>query len=244
MGRVSLLKAVTDPTFVFALSCLVTPAVIGCTSLHKLSALSPDHCPTLDEAFTPISCAFFGGLALFILICPGSSNLSPRDRRVANWYLYNGLIIKTLMDTISGSLQSYPLMTPQYNIVDPRYSRPLSDTTSLPVHLTSALEITVMAPLCLAVYWCYHKNNPLRYSLEIILCVLQIAGTYYFYASGLLTERRHIEQVMNPAVPFDFLFYFLFGLVICPFIWVVVPILCIRTATQDIVKWVKVKKTA
>merc|ERR1712113_415235 len=105
---------------------------------------------------------------------------------------------------------------------------------SLPVHLTSALELLIMTPLCLWLYRAYHQGWASRYAIEIITAVLQITGTYYFYGAGLISHWDLLRTRATQTNFFDFSFLFLFGNIICPMVWVVVPLACIFGASKDI----------
>lgn len=53
-------------------------------------------------------------------------------------------------------------MSRQYLIVEPRYSLGLFECEGVSVFMTSILELLFQSPLCLAVYWAYHRNRPYR----------------------------------------------------------------------------------
>lgn len=225
-----------DPSWIFGLACMLAPPLVSCTPLVSLSKLAPRECAISRHFVHPIPIA---GLLLCLtwsLYCQqGSVTLSSRDKRVANWYLVNGFVFKSMMDTFSGSLQAWPTMTAQYNLLEPRYQKPLSDFDSIPVHLSSLLEIAFQVPLCLLVYRAYHQGSKHRYVLEIVLATLQAAGTFYFYLAGLITEPEKLGMFMNASM-FDFVFYCCFGSIFCPLLWIVLPVLCIRSAAGDIAR--------
>ena len=180
-----------------------------------------------------------GLLIMFIAIAhrKGASFKSCTDRRVALWYLVNGIGFKSVMDTFSGTAQSWDLMTKQYNALESRYALSFSDNpVSVPVHLTSLLEISVMAPLCFWVYYLIVRDgrSSTRYVVELVLATLQIVGTYYFYAPLLFTsagDRARGFLVSNN--PLDFYLRGVFGSVICPLLWIIVPLIRIKSVTRE-----------
>jgi len=141
------------------------------------------------------------------------------------------------MDTFSGSLQAWSLMTLQYNALEGRYILPLSDFESNTVHLSSLLEILVQAPLCLWVYYLivHQGNSALRYAVEFCLCTLQMAGTWYFYLPLLLTpSNKRLMAMLGTDDVIDFYFRGIFGSILCPAVWIVVPMLRIYLCTQSL----------
>jgi hypothetical protein len=54
-------------------------------------------------------------------------------------------------------------MSSQYLIVEPRYKLGLYEAEGVSVFMTSMLELLVQSPLCLAVYYGYHRNRPWRH---------------------------------------------------------------------------------
>ncbi len=77
-------------------------------------------------------------------------------------------------------------MTVQYNKLESRYQLDngfsqgffLNHYESVPVHLTSLLEVLIMSPGSIYVYWLIvrHGDSARRYVLEIIFSVLKIIG--------------------------------------------------------------------
>lgn len=83
-------------------------------------------------------------------------------KRVANWFLANGVYFNLFLDVVSGQFQMMGEMTVQYNVVEPRYALgPLSDAGAS-VFMTSMLELFFQSPLCLLTYWGYHRNASWR----------------------------------------------------------------------------------
>lgn len=232
-----------DPSWMFGIACVVTPPLLACSPFIEYSDLSPRGCDLPTYFSNP---AFIVSTVLCILFVyvtqSDGKKISKADRRAAHWYVVNAFIFKSIMDTWSGTLQSWPMMTAQYNALEPRYIMPFSKPESLPVHLTSILELTVMTPLCLATYWGLHRQTGWRYTIEAITATLQATGTYYFYLAGIITQGDALKKMATESNAFDFLFYFIFANVFCPLLWIVVPILRIRTVTQQVSKLQKAKR--
>ena len=211
-----------DPSVLFLGSCLIAPLGVEFMENNLTSDV------VVEYVFHEIPLIAMSVLIVFLAFAhrKGAINLSCGERRVALWYLVNGIGFKSIMDTFSGSAQSWNLMTKQYNALESRYSLPLENAVSVPAHLTSLLELSVMTPMCFWVYYLIVRegNTAKRFAMEIVLATLQIVGTYYFYAPLVLTsagDRARGFLISND--PLDFYLRGVFGSVLCPLLWVVLP---------------------
>ena len=130
--------------------------------------------------------------------------------------------------------------------MDPRYGMPF-EHEGMVVTLTSFLEIGVMGPLCLCIYYGYWKYwDPVNrrrllwlYCLEIIVAVVQNTGTFYFYGQELIhvlrgdgKETTDVDYGLEFTM--DYVLYF-WGAFICAAIpWFIVPFYMIKRAHDDI----------
>eukprot|EP00940_MAST-03C_sp_MAST-3C-sp2_P000498 g498.t1 len=227
----------SDPSVLFLAACVVAPLFLemidGTLTLSVLKAYL--YCGV------PVGACLVGVLMIF-------TQNAPREAYTpcAMWYLVNGVGFKSAMDTFSGSLQSWSLMTKQYNALEARYAMPLSNFESLPVHLTSLLEISVMTPMCLWVFYLIVRepSSARRYVAESSLATLQMAGTWYFYMPLILTSSgdRAARFFHEDSGIVDFYFRGVFGTVICPLIWIIVPLLRLIYASSELSELLKGKK--
>eukprot|EP01065_Artemidia_motanka_P015669 TRINITY_DN1940_c0_g1_i2.p1 TRINITY_DN1940_c0_g1~~TRINITY_DN1940_c0_g1_i2.p1 ORF type:complete len:267 (+),score=117.84 TRINITY_DN1940_c0_g1_i2:78-803(+) len=227
-----------DPSWVFGLACVLTPPLMACSPLIEFSQIAPRGCDPAAYFVHPLPIVSAILCIAFAMYCQSgkTAKLNGSDTRAANWYLVNAFIFKSIMDTCSGTLQSWGMMTQQYNMLEPRYQYPVSRHESIPVHLTSMLEMFVMVPLCLLTYRAMHKGYGSRYVYEIVTAVLQMTGTYYFYLAGIITQGDALVRMGTETNLFDRLFYFTFGNVFCPLLWLVYPCYRIVCAGRDISK--------
>jgi len=219
------LPSLYDPSSLFLLSCLVAPPFL------ELYEGNLDLTALIFYIVHPVPGTSLLLMMIFLYFTHRKpSNVSASDMRVATWYLVNGFGFKTIMDTFSGSLQSWSLMTAQYNALEGRYQLPLwGHTEAQAVHITSLLEITIQAPLCLLAYYLIIRRpaSAVRFTTEFVLATLQAAGTWYFYMPLLTTAdgTARLEKFFTSSDPVELYFRGVFGCVICPLIWIVVPLL-------------------
>lgn len=225
-----------DPSVLFLGSCLVAPLGVELMENNLTSDV------VVEYVFHEIPLIAMSVLIVFLAFAhrKGAINLNCGERRVALWYLVNGVGFKSIMDTCSGSAQNWNLMTKQYNALESRYALPLENAVSVPVHLTSLLEICVMTPLCFWVYYLIVRegNTWKRFAVEIVLATLQIVGTYYFYAPLVLTSAGdRARAFLSSNDPLDFYLRGVFGSVLCPLLWVVLPTVrifcCVKNARRE-----------
>jgi len=215
-----------DPSVVFLLSCLLAPIFLALFAGTLTSAA------LFHYLVHPVP--IVAGILLFVyLYCvhQGVTSVPEAEKLVAAWYLVNAFGFKSIMDTFAGSLQGWTLMTEQYNLLEARYLLALGSQNSeglesTPVHLTSLLEILVMVPLCLCAYALIVRQptSGYRYAAELVSSTFTIAGTWYFYLPLILpTISDSVTKLFTSDSAVDRYFRGVFGCVLCPLIWVVVP---------------------
>jgi len=114
---------------------------------------------------------------LLALSLPKRKKLSQRDHLVAGWYLFNGVIIHIFLDGLVGFGGQVPYLYEKYCELDKRYA----GTGESSVMMISLVELTIMGPLCLAVFYAYYQGKRWRHVLEVLTCGIQIFGTVSFY---------------------------------------------------------------
>ena len=236
---------VTDPSVLFAIGVIFAPLGLVNYPEPQIEISKQYLCnPAI------ISCVI-----LWLLIEIFFS-VKPKVSIRAHWYLMNGIFFHVLLDPLSGLFQCVDLMSKQYGILDKRYILPF-DHEGLIVNLVSLLELILMAPICLYIYYGYYKyfgknknkNKKnggykkkgllLIYSLEIIVSTIQLIGTLFYDGQELIHIIRGdgneaIKIDYNLEFTFDFIFYFWFGAVFAQLPWIIVPIYMIFRSYKDI----------
>ena len=225
----------TDPSVLFALNVIIAPLLIVNYPQTQLD-LSKEYLTHPPIVITVI-------LWLLIEIIAAVSSKS-KTSITARWYLINAIFFHGLLDPICGIFQAGGLMSQQYAILDKRYTLPF-DHEGLIVHLVSLLELVLMAPICLLIYYGYHQNYKNStdkiwiYCLEIIVSTLQLTGTFFYNGQELIHIVRgdglEIFKVdYKLEFTFDYIFYFWFGAVVAQLPWIIVPCYMIKRAYNDI----------
>jgi len=204
----------------FFVGILVTPAVMAKSWNERLWYL-------LDPWMVAAICLLVAVVTYTVKSNP--VRLSERDRRVANWYLLNGVFIHFLMDGMVGVFAKVPLFRTQYETVDLRYKN--ADPTVMAV---SMVELLVMSPLSIAVFVGYHLRKPWRAPLEIVTAVLQAMGTVMFVSPELQTGCRSVPFDRDFSFTFHHILYFWFAFVVCNLLWILLPARLALTSVQQI----------
>ncbi|KAJ9456183.1 putative 3-Beta-hydroxysteroid-delta(8) [Diplonema papillatum] len=208
MGMVSVL----DPTAVFCVFCLSIP-------------LFKDPNTTNADRVAYVTDPFFWGSLAVLLVLPAilvrqgrCVPLSTFERARGRWYLWNASVIHWMMDGGVGCFQQLPLLDKMYKELDGRFR----DRESCAAGITS-FEFFVMVPLALAVYWGIRRGCPWRYATELVLCSVQLMGTYLFVGTEVYEGFPNVVTDFNFEFSRDQIVYFWFGFSI-NFIWVIVPL--------------------
>jgi len=163
--------------------------------------------------------------------------LSPRDQRMAYWFLMNGVFYNMFLDVVSGQFQMMDEMSRQYLKVEPRYELGPYKVSGMPVFWTSMCEIFFQSPLCLMVYFGYRRGKPWRRPVEIIVSLLHVAGVWFFYVPEAFAAFPHLNgwpKTVKEALSFDRLLFFWFGFWAMGILWTVVPIAVMHTNVKEI----------
>lgn len=182
-------------------------------------------------------------------------SMSTQQFRIARWYLVNGLFFHTLCDSIAGTHQQWSLMSEAYKELDARFYEPTSAEGML-ASLVTQLEMFVMTPLCLLVYYGYRchalkqpignnnkyivKHEAWVYIAEIITSTLQLIGCYFFYGGEIahvMLDTGHWKTPFDVNLEFTpkHICYFWFSFCVLPLVWVFYPLWMIRRATRDLI---------
>mmetsp|Transcript_6908 Transcript_6908/g.7951 ORF Transcript_6908/g.7951 Transcript_6908/m.7951 type:complete len:247 (-) Transcript_6908:71-811(-) len=223
----------SDPTVVFTISVVLVP-VIYCNGIGGI----------LSYLFTPMMVAswIYLGLVLYVTHGDGKSvSLSERDRRIAFWFLMNGVYFNLFLDVVSGQFQMMDEMSRQYLKVEPRYIYGVFDVHGQSVFMTSMCELFFQSPLCIVTYYAYYRNKNYKNIAEFTVCVLHAAGVWWFYFPEAISGFEHLggwPSSISEALSFNRLLFFWFGFWFCGILWLVVPFQIGKSA------WIQICKAA
>ncbi|CAK78763.1 unnamed protein product (macronuclear) [Paramecium tetraurelia] len=119
----------------------------------------------------------------------------------------------------------------KYSELDLRY--PLQEPTLMTI---SAIEFFIMGPLCvwIALRIKYQRNEILTNYLIGITSAIQIMGTIFFVANEWSRNFKDVCQQSCFTYTFENIFYFWIFFVAANPVWIIVPLLCIRTASINL----------
>lgn len=216
-----------DPTVLFTICVVLVPLV---------------YCPDLPSAIKYLTePAILLSLALTFVIVKFAHSvpclpLTPHERRIAFWFLMNGVYFNLFLDVIAGQFQSMGEMSRQYNFVEPRYALgPFSDAGS-PVFITSMLELFCHSPIGIFAYIAYTRRWPQRHIAAFTVSLLHAIGVVYFYIPEVINGFRHLggwPQSIDEALTFHRLLFFWFGFWFCGVVWILVPSIIARYAWNE-----------
>eukprot|EP01126_Amoeba_proteus_P006940 TRINITY_DN12459_c0_g2_i6.p1 TRINITY_DN12459_c0_g2~~TRINITY_DN12459_c0_g2_i6.p1 ORF type:complete len:231 (+),score=22.66 TRINITY_DN12459_c0_g2_i6:164-856(+) len=216
-----------DPSIVFTTGVLLVPLIYVDDVKGGIGYLTQ---PSILLSFALLA------IVLYLTHWTEGKNrvLSPRDQRVANWFLCNGVFFNLFLDVIAGQFQMMGEMSKQYLIVEPRYKHGLYEEAGVSVFMTSMCELFFQAPICLLVYWSYHRNKPYRRVLEIVVCILHVCGVWFFYVPEALRGFPHVKADYGFSFSFHMLLYYWFGFWFCGLLWVILPLTILCTAAKEL----------
>jgi len=186
-----------DPTVLATLLVVKAPLLLH-TFEHGLAAgLSA----AVKYLFSPVMLLSYLYLYMVVRVSHAGETvkLSPRDKRVALWFLMNGIYYNLFLDVVSGQFQMNDLMTFQYNIVEPRYQYGPMDPRGQSVFWTSMCELFFQSPFCILAYYGYVRGKAWRRPLEIVIGCLHIAGVWWFYVPEAFAGFPHLGGWPKPG---------------------------------------------
>lgn len=223
-----------DPTIAFSLLTLLVP----CQKAGSLEGIfSFLICPGMIILYvTLIGVTFWAGRGKQV-------KLSPKDRRIANWYLCNGAVFHIFMDGLTGEYGLGGILTTNYRQLDARF---LMEPTDPTIWICVNCEIFIMAPLCFALYRAIHQGLPSRRPLELIVCTLHLFGLIFFCGCEILQGCVHIPShdpvggkngpcLSNINWTENQFTFFWFGFVICNLVWLFTPLYLLKSSFDHIV---------
>ena len=223
-----------DPTVIFTISVILTPTIF-CADFPAIVTYLTTPSLLLSFAVT--------AAVVFFTRSGPCATLSPLDRRIAYWFLMNGVYFNFFLDVIAGQFQLMGEMTKQYKFVEPRYALgPMSDAGA-PVFITSMLEMFAHAPIGVFAYIAFNRKWPQRYLAAFTVSLLHSVGVCYFYVPEVINGFRNLggwPKDMDEALSFHRLVFFWFGFWFCGFVWIIVPAIIAHHSWHQISKSVAV----
>ena len=146
---------------------------------------------------------------------PGTASLTAAQRRIARWYLVNGVICHIVMDGLVGVWKLNPLFAAQYARIDKRFAMPVGEYDAGAVHTAMGIELYVKGPLAIYLYYCYHAGRPERDVVEVVTGVTQAYGTLVWLLPDVLSRGAKGNFAVDWRLTFSFhhLVYFWFSVV-------------------------------
>lgn len=212
------LEVLFDPFFLFCVSCMVLPVWWEFPTLSQQDIL--------DFYLHPSMLAAWGLLLATVFVTKKMGKtvkLSKGERMRARWYLLNGAIIHILLDGLVGAHKINPLMVRSYNRLDARYGFEVGNFDGALVHIVSAVELYLKGPVCLALYYAFHRGSPHRDVLEFFTCVTQAYGTIVYLGQEALSGMPHFDVDYELTFSLYHLLYFWFAVVIGCVLYLLFP---------------------
>jgi cholestenol delta-isomerase len=160
---------------------------------------------------------------------PSRAFRSRRDKLVAAWYLFNGVIIHIFLDGLVGFAGFVPYLREKYWALDQRYQHKESS-----VMMISLVELFIMGPLCVLLFHAYTRNKPWKDPLELIVCSIQIMGTIVFTGAEMWEGFPHIPTDFEFSFTAEKVVYFWIFFVMANILWIVLPLNLLWTAFFNI----------
>ena len=205
----------TDPFVLFCVSCIIIPPVVEGMNREAIVAYAFHY----TFLFTAALIA-----AVYWFTKSGETvTLSKCDRWKARWYLLNGAVIHILLDGMTGVHKLNPTFARQYAEIDGRYGAALGSFEGSAVHVISALELYVYGPMCLWLYYLYHRGLPQRDALEFATCIAQLYGTIVYAGQEIISGMTLTQCDRNLTFSMAMLKNFWFAFVLGNTIWVIIP---------------------
>jgi hypothetical protein len=180
-----LAELVVDPTVLYIVACLIAPAVELRGAAMTAYWTHPLFIGGAVALVATVALAAWGNRA---------APLSAGQRRLARWYLLNGVVIHVMLDGLVGIYQVNAPFAKQYAIIDKRFADTTTDAGAA-VHVLSLVELLVMGPMCLLLYVLYQRRHAARDVTEVALCTMQFLGTVVYVGAELARKTYDSFQV-------------------------------------------------
>jgi len=99
----------------------------------------------------------------------------------------------------------------------------------------SALELVVMGPLCLFLYYAIQTNKSFRHPLQILVSTIQATGCIIFTGAEILGGLKHIPSDLDFTFTLDKIVYFWIFFVFANILWTCLPAYLIMRSWKRIV---------
>jgi hypothetical protein len=239
-----------DPTFLFAVSCLLSVLFVeGDEPTMTLRLKKFDPFKTIAHLLDPAIL-----IGVMVAVCTlkfafdKGIKQGPRIKFLrAGWYLWNACFFHITMDGL-GSIGFLPLMRSNYELLDARLkpddvnakraAQGLHHASQGEIALLDFIvktELYVMSLFCLGAFFGVVTEAKFRDECEIIASLLHIAGTLVWSVPEIMVGCINCVPIGKvgciPGTSLYELFYywFAFGINI---LWVIVPGLCLSAAVE------------
>eukprot|EP01137_Pigoraptor_chileana_P035238 Opistho-2@28965 len=199
------------------------------------TAADVEYLAKVDRAVLVPIVLTLGTLAISL---PAKARLGFGGKLVAFWFLFNGAIIHIFLDGLVGLVHRMPVLSELYNVLDKRYHG--HDPS---VVLISALELFFMGPACLLLFYAILQNKSYRHPLQIIVCAVQVMGTYIFTGDEILVGFKDIPTDFEYTFTTDKVIFFWIFFVFANTLWVVLPTGLMLKSYYEISKAMKVSSS-
>jgi len=237
-----------DPTFIFLFGVIISVLFVKGNEKDMSLTVSLPSVDTIVNYFNDLGFLIMLIVALFGYICviPSKAKLTYNESLVANWYLWNCVLVHVGIDGLCGGFGYLSLMNDNYKLLDRRFRYELIDKPNGPslsdaagAKLVVNIEITMHSVLTFLAYIgvCYKK--PWRQGVELIALTFQLFGALLFVGPELYTGCENLVPIgvktCFPGFSLYEIFYFWFGVLVNG-VWVVVPAFMMYTAIISDVK--------
>ena len=242
MAPKNLLKF-TDPTFQFCLQTLVSVLFVTADEATKTLTIGlPSLTTVFDYFFNSWFLIGFCVLAVSLYTVRNCDReLTWSESLIANWYLWNVVVIHVMLDGLCGAHGFGGKMNDNYRILDKRpdlIGQPLGPlaTDRALVYTLNEMELFGHSVLCLIAFYGVCYKTPWRHTMETIALMIQAVGAVAFVMPDMLTGCENMQPInvktcLPPLEPFYF-FFFYFGVII-NWLWVVVPVFALVKVVQS-----------
>lgn len=138
------------------------------------------------------------------------------------------------MDGLMGVFKLCPPFQRHYAALDVRYAT--SDAT---VDVVSLVELFLMGPGSLALYYAIHTKKDWRHPFTILVSAFQLFGGILFVFTEVWWGGIHIPVDFNFEFTFHHILYFWFGFLAANMVWFIVPSYLIYDSSRQIVCAIK-----
>eukprot|EP00759_Apiculatamorpha_spiralis_P033421 PhF_6_TR34729/c0_g1_i3/m.50536 len=157
------------------------------------------------------------------------------SRIAARYFLLWGVFLHGLVFGASGLLGKYPTLKPYLDKFDLRYALPYYYPTSAVMHVKLALDVTVLLPLCLSVYFCMnHGYTFASYNIRILYGVVLMTSVTFTALTEIATGLRNVPMDWRFSFTRSDVIHFWLGFVGLFFLQWSIGFVCVLTGIKGL----------